>query len=107
MVRQLYREIVPTDRTELRTLKNLIGEADLILSTTSPLPENRTPACLELLHAALAITDDLIEQSKMAPAVFLGHKGGSTTSERHGAEHYRQMAAKRKTHAGGRPRKKA
>jgi hypothetical protein len=37
----------------------------------------------------------------------LGHKGGSTTSQRHGIEHYRMMAAARKTHAGGRPRKQA
>jgi hypothetical protein len=41
----------------------------------------------------------------MAPAVVLGHKGGSTTSKRHGIEHYRKMAAARKTHAGGRPKK--
>jgi hypothetical protein len=35
----------------------------------------------------------------------MGRKGGSTTARRHGPEHYRQMAAKRKTHGGGRPRK--
>jgi hypothetical protein len=41
----------------------------------------------------------------MTPAAVLGHKGGSTTAQRHGAEHYRQMAAARKTLGGGRPRK--
>jgi molybdopterin/thiamine biosynthesis adenylyltransferase len=36
-----YREVVPSSRTELNALKNLISQADLILSTTDPLPENR------------------------------------------------------------------
>ena len=100
---------MPSNRTELKALKNLITDADLILSTTDPLPENRTPACRELLKTALALTDDLIKQARhMTPAAaLLGHKGGSTTARRHGPEHYRQMAAQRKTHAGGRPRKEA
>jgi hypothetical protein len=96
-----------SNRASLEALKNFISETDLLLSTTVPLPENRTPRCRELLGAALALTDDLLKQEKVSPAVALGHKGGSTTSRRHGAEHYRQMAAARKTHAGGRPRKKA
>jgi len=102
-----YCEVVASHRTELNALKNLISQADLILSTTDPLPENRTPACRECLRAALAITDDLLKQARMPAAAALGHKGGTTTSQRHGAEHYRQMAAARKTHAGGRPRKQA
>jgi hypothetical protein len=93
------------NRHELQALKNLVSEADLILSTTVPLPENRTPRCRELLTAAMALADDLIKQGRIKPAVALGHKGGSTTARRHGAEHYRQMAAARKTHGGGRPRK--
>ncbi|HXJ91293.1 MAG TPA: hypothetical protein VMT20_00245 [Terriglobia bacterium] len=96
-----------SNRSELEALKNLIAETDLILSTTAPLPENRTPRCRELLSTALALTDDLIKQSRTAPAVALGHKGGSTTARRHGPEHYRKMAAARKTHAGGRPPKQA
>jgi hypothetical protein len=96
---------VPSTRTELQALKNLISEADLILETTPPLPQNRTGACRENLRAALALVDDLIGQAKIAPAAVLGHKGGSATSKRHGVEHYRQMAAARKTRAGGRPRK--
>jgi hypothetical protein len=96
-----------SNRSELQALKNLISETDLILSTTASLPENRTPRCRELLGTALALTDDLLKQERIAPAVALGHKGGSATSRRHGAEHYRMMAAARKTRGGGRPRKSA
>ena len=92
-------------RTELNALRNLISEVDLILETTPPLPENRTGRSRELLRSALALADDLIAQAKLAPAVALGSKGGSTTSKRFGPQHYRKMAAARKTHAGGRPRK--
>ncbi len=93
-------------RKELQALKNLISEADLILSTTVPLPENRTPRCREVLSTALALADDLLKQERIKPAVALGHKGGSATSRKHGPEHYRRMAAMRKTRRGGRPRKK-
>ena len=95
-----------TIRAELLALKNLISQADLILSTTD-LPENRTAACRELLTAALALSDDLLKESKVSTpaAAVLGRKGGSTTARRHGAEHYRAMAAQRKSFGGGRPRK--
>jgi hypothetical protein len=49
-------------RTELGTLKKLLSEADLILSTTD-LPQNRTARCRELLRTALALTDDLLSQA--------------------------------------------
>lgn len=93
-----------SNRQELTALKNLISDADRILETCPPLPENRTNACREILRTALALTDDLIKNAP-TPAATLGHKGGSVTARRHGSEHYRQMAAKRKTHGGGRPRK--
>jgi hypothetical protein len=96
-----------SNRASIEALKNLITETDLILSTTEPLPQNRTPRCRELLGSALALADDLLVQGTVSPAVTLGHQGGSTTARRHGSEHYRQMAAARKTHAGGRPRKKS
>jgi hypothetical protein len=96
-----------SNRASIEALKNLLSETDLILSTTTPLPENRTPRCRELLAAALALADDLMNQGRTRPAAILGHKGGSTTSERHGIEHYRMMAAARRTHGGGRPRKQA
>ena len=99
---------MPSTKAELATLKRLISEADHILATTPELPENRTHATREYLAAALALTDDLLKQSGPATsAAILGRKGGSTTSLRHGVEHYRQMAAKRKTHGGGRPRKES
>ena len=93
-------------KQELTALKNLLDQADRILATTPPLPENRTAACREVLASALAITGDLLKQSSM-PAAALGRKGGSTTARRHGPEHYRKMAARRKTHGGGRPRKES
>jgi hypothetical protein len=93
-------------KQELTALKNLLEQADHILATTPPLPENRTAPCRELLAAALAITGDLLKQTA-TPAALMGRKGGSTTARRHGPEHYRQMAARRKTHGGGRPRKDA
>lgn len=95
-----------SNRASIEALKNLLSEVDVILSTTTPLPENRTPRCRELLSAALALADDLAKQGKESPGVTLGRKGGSATSERHGTGHYRMMAASRKKHAGGRPRKK-
>ena len=99
---------MPSNRTELATLKNLISQADRILATAPELPENRTAACREVLGAALALTDDLLKQaSPTTSAALLGRKGGSATARRHGPEHYRAMAAKRKTHGGGRPRKES
>ena len=94
-----------SNRQSLEALKNMLAETDLILSTTTPLPENRTARCRELLGDALALADDLLKQGQVSGAVAMGHKGGSTTAKRHGADHYRQMSAARKTHAGGRPRK--
>jgi hypothetical protein len=96
-----------SNRQSIEALKNMLAETDLLLSTTTPLPENRTPRCRELLGDALALADDLLKQGQVATAVAMGHKGGSTTARRHGAEHYRQMSAARKTHGGGRPRKKS
>lgn len=96
---------MPSDRASLLALKNLISDTDLILETNPDLPQNRTACCRENLRAALALADDLLKQQRMTPAAVLGHKGGSTTARRLGADHYRKMAAARKTHGGGRPRK--
>jgi hypothetical protein len=90
---------------ELATLKNLLTEADHILSTTE-LPEGRAVRCRELLRSALALTGDLLKSAKMPAAALLGRKGGSQTAKR-GSDYFRQLAAKRKTHAGGRPKKQA
>ena len=86
---------------------SLLALRDLIADTIPNLPQNRTAHCRENLRAALALADDLLKQSRMNAAAVLGQKGGSATSRKLGSEHYRQMAAARKTHAGGRPRKQA
>jgi hypothetical protein len=96
-----------SDRASLVTLRELIADTDLTLETIPDLPQNRTAHCRENLRAALALADDLIKQQRMTAAAVLGHKGGSTTAKRLGPEHYRQMAAARKTRGGGRPRKQA
>jgi hypothetical protein len=94
-----------TPRQELGTLKRMIEEVDLILETSPELPENRTARSRELLKTAIALTDDLITQAKpSAAATTLGRKGGSVTAQR-GSDYFRQIAAKRKTRGGGRPRK--
>jgi hypothetical protein len=98
---------MPSDRASIQALKNLLAETDLLISTTEPMPQNRTPRCRELLRAAIALTDDLIKQQRMTAGELLGHKGGSATAAKLGADHFRQLASKRKTHAGGRPRKQA
>jgi hypothetical protein len=90
---------------ELHALRNLISEADLILETAPALPQHRTTAARDLLRSAIALVEDFIEQSALSPAAVLGRKGGSITSLKHGPEHYRKMAARRKVHGGGRPRK--
>ena len=61
-------------RTELATLKSLLTEADLILSTTE-LPEGRAVRCRELLRSALALTGDLIGSAKMPAAAVSGAQG--------------------------------
>jgi hypothetical protein len=90
-------------RTELSTLKNLLREAELILATTE-LPEGRAVRCRELLGSALALTDDMLDSAKLPAAAVLGRKGGAQTALR-GSDYFRQLAAKRKTLGGGRPRK--
>lgn len=97
---------MPIGRTELNALRNLISEADLILETTPPLPQNRTGAARENLRTALALVDDLIGQTRLNAAAVLGRKGGASIAKR-GPDYFRQLAAKRKTRAGGRPRKRA
>src|SRR5277367_4623483 len=91
------------NRTGVGTLKRLLTEINLILaSSTSP----DAPRCRELLGAAVALTDELLKQDKLPTAQMMGSKGGSVTAKR-GSEYFRQLAAKRKTNAGGRPRKQS
>jgi hypothetical protein len=87
-------------KTDLRALRNLISEADLILSTTM-LPEGRATRCRELLQAAVALADHLLT---VKAAAVLGAKGGKSTAKR-GPEYFSRIAGMRKTRAGGRPKK--
>lgn len=88
-------------KNDLKALRNLIAEAHDLLRTTT-LPDARSARADELLNAALHLSDTLLETS---PAAQLGAKGGKATAKR-GSEYFRQIAAQRKTHAGGRPPKK-
>src|SRR5205823_257367 len=94
-----------SNRSELATLKKILSEADRILATTN-LPENRTARCRELLGSAIALTNDLLTQAKLPAAAILGSKGGAVIAKR-GSDYFRKLAAKRKTHGGGRPRKES
>ncbi len=92
---------MPSNKTDLRALRNMILEADTILSTTD-LPEGRAERARELLTASVALADELLKES---PAARLGAKGGKKTAER-GPEYFRKIAGMRKTRAGGRPSKR-
>jgi hypothetical protein len=98
---------MPSEKAQLAVLKRLISDADHSPVTTPELPGNRTAATREILTSALALTDNLLKHARMPAAARLGHRGGSTTSRLHGPEHYRKMAAKRKTCGGGRRGKDA
>jgi hypothetical protein len=89
-------------QNDLCALRSMISEAHDILRTTI-LPEQRSQRAYELLTAAINLADNLLEES---PAAVLGAKGGKQTAKR-GSEYFRQIAAKRKTHAGGRQPKKS
>jgi len=65
------------NESSLQALRKLIVETDLILSAAIPLPENRTACCQENLKAAIALTNDLIDNAsiKTNPAAVLGKLG--------------------------------
>jgi hypothetical protein len=86
-------------RNDLKSLRNLISEAQSLLMTTN-LPEGRSQRANELLGAALHLCDDLLEVS---PAATLGAKGGKTTAKR-GSDYFRKIASMRKARKGGRPK---
>jgi hypothetical protein len=84
---------------DLKSLRDMIEEAHDILGTLE-IPEEHSKRAYELLSASLQLADHLLETS---PAAVLGAKGGSKTAKR-GSEYFRQIAAKRKSHKGGRPK---
>jgi hypothetical protein len=85
----------------MHALRNLIDEAHVVVSTAN-LPEGRSKRAASLLESALAIVDDFIAQP--ASAASLEQRGGMKTAER-GSEYFRDIAAKRKTKSGGRPKR--
>jgi hypothetical protein len=87
-------------RNDLKSLRNLVAEAQSLLMTTN-LPEGRSQRANELLTAAIRLADDLLTES---PAATLGKKGGKITALR-GSDYFRQIASKRKSFKGGRPAK--
>ena len=85
---------------DLKALRRMISEAHQILQTSPELPQGRTPRALELLGDSVVLADYLLT---IEPAAVLGKMGGRATAKR-GPEYFRQIAAMRKTKAGGRPR---
>jgi len=88
-------------RNQLLTLKRTLNQLELI---TASIEHPSVPRCRELLSAAQALTTDMLKTDKLPAAALLGAKGGTVTAKR-GSEYFRQLAAKRKTRAGGRPPK--
>jgi hypothetical protein len=85
---------------DLQALRNLIDEAHLVLTTVGT-ANGGANAAAKILSSALALADDLIALPSSAAS--LGQRGGQKTAER-GAEYFRKIAAKRKSHRGGRPK---
>jgi hypothetical protein len=86
-------------RQDLLALRKMVIEAEKLLSAAEP--NQHSTRAHELLSAASRLADSLIETT---PAAVIGAKGGKSTAKR-GSEYFRQIAAKRKTRAGGRPKK--
>lgn len=96
----------PSVRQDLKALRNLVNQADLVLATI-PNPHPSLASARESLNAALALSKDLVKRTAdplKAGAAAMGSKGGSKTAER-GPEYFAQIAAMRKNRKGGRPRK--
>ena len=51
------------DPVPIKAIQNMLAEVESLLSTTTPLPENRTARCLELLQAAKAVTNDILKRA--------------------------------------------
>lgn len=95
----------PSVRRDLKALRNLINQADLSLALVPGHPS--IASARESLNAAFGLSKDLANRFADPLAVgaaAMGAKGGSKTAER-GPEYFAQIAAMRKTRAGGRPRK--
>src|SRR6185437_5933373 len=87
-------------RQSLESVRNLVLAARETIDPAT-IPICRAERAHELLNPATHLIDDLLAQS---PAATLGAKGGKATMRKLGPEHFRELAAKRKTRAGGRPK---
>ena len=98
----------PSVHRDLKALRRLIDQADLVLATIHA-PHPSIASARESLNAALALSKDLVNRTAdplKSGAAILGAKGGSKTAER-GPDYYAKIAAMRKNRRGGRPRKQA
>ena len=93
----------PSFRRDLKALRRLINQADLVLATIQN-PHPSIASARESLNSALALSSDLAK--RQPDAVVLGAKGGKQTAARFGPDHFAKLAAMRKEHKGGRPKKK-
>ncbi|HEY4258285.1 MAG TPA: hypothetical protein VGM66_13815 [Candidatus Udaeobacter sp.] len=89
----------PNTVRDLKALKRLINQADLVLATIPNLHPSIAGA-RESLHAALGLATAL---AAVNPAAALGAKGGLKTAER-GPEYFARIAAMRTSRKGGRPK---
>ena|SRR5579863_8584164 len=93
-------------RSDVRALANMVDQSYRIISS-DPVPPGGIERCRELLGTARLLAKDLVNTPMSAQAAMLGSKGGSATLAKRGPGYFRKLAAKRKTHGGGRPRKQS
>ena len=93
-------------RSDVRALANMIDQSYRIVSS-DPVPAGGIERCRELLGTARLLAKDLLNGPMTFPAKILGSKGGNSTLAKRGPDYFRKLAAKRKTHGGGRPRKES
>jgi hypothetical protein len=70
----------------------------------APLSDEDRKACAKRAERTIERLHQAAHTLSMNPASLLGQIGGNKTAER-GSEYFKQIAAMRKTRAGGRPRK--
>ncbi|HMF97131.1 MAG TPA: hypothetical protein VKE96_22690 [Vicinamibacterales bacterium] len=51
------------DPVAFKALQNTLSDIEALISKTTPLPENRTPRCLELLQTAKALMSDMMKRA--------------------------------------------